>query len=62
MTPERTRALLAEHLIRCARDDIPTDKIRTYLYAFDVPHEAHHDELNAIAELITNAHITVTWG
>jgi len=62
MTTDTGRKVLAAHLIRCARDDIPVDKIRGYLYAFDIPHGDHADELHAMAELIANAQITITWG
>lgn len=61
MTINDVRQLVAAHLIRTARDDIPVDKVREYLTAFGVPRHALRDELQAIAEVINNAQISVTW-
>lgn len=55
------REIFAAHLIRAARDDIPVDKIREYLTGFGLPHDAYRDELEAIAALINDAQITITW-
>lgn len=61
MTPQAVREMLATHLIRFAKDDIPVDKIKAYLNVFDVPADEQRAELAAIAELINDAQITITW-